>query len=244
MQEQNGRKKRAGERKFPSPNPEKPFWTSAEMTNRLGAWCRLETERKPQGQLSVITPPSAPSQRQDEATKIPPSTKKSSSKAKQSQERARDRSRRRPRRSRTATSHGINSRSSDRYLKFANAQSPGPSRAGVQRCVNAFTQDDSSKHTCSYNTDPESISNQILLPVPGQDQANLPESSDHIADPEATPESKLDWMSTAYATTKLVIDLLKESSAAFPPLQSAAGGLSAILKQRDVRSISPKSYRP
>ena len=44
--------------------------------------------------------------------------------------------------------------------------------------------------------------------------------------------------STVYATVKLVINLLKESSDAFPPLKSAMGGLSAILSHHDVRPIS------
>ena len=46
------------------------------------------------------------------------------------------------------------------------------------------------------------------------------------------------WGSTAYATTKLAINLVKESADVFPPLKSVAGGLSAILDHCDVRFTS------
>ena len=42
-----------------------------------------------------------------------------------------------------------------------------------------------------------------------------------------------------YASAKVVIDVVKESSDVFPPLKSVASGLSAILKHCDVCSISP-----
>ena len=61
--------------------------------------------------------------------------------------------------------------------------------------------------------------------------------SEHTIKQSATGESGSNWKSTAYATTKLVINLLKESADAFPPLKSAVGGLSAILDHRDVRFI-------
>jgi len=57
------------------------------------------------------------------------------------------------------------------------------------------------------------------------------------------PKSKSDWKATTYATTKLAIDLVKESSDVFPPLKSVAGGLSAILNHCEVRFISPGLYR-
>lgn len=44
--------------------------------------------------------------------------------------------------------------------------------------------------------------------------------------------------STAYSATKVVIDVVKESSDAFPPLKSAASFLSAALKHYDVWSAS------
>lgn len=45
--------------------------------------------------------------------------------------------------------------------------------------------------------------------------------------------------STAYSATKVVIDVVKESSDAFTPLKSAASFLSAVLKNYDVWSTSP-----
>ena len=45
--------------------------------------------------------------------------------------------------------------------------------------------------------------------------------------------------SVMYASTKVVIDVVKESSDVFPLLKSVAGGLSAVLKHYDVCSTSP-----
>ena len=54
-------------------------------------------------------------------------------------------------------------------------------------------------------------------------------------DPSAAYEKKPNWKSTVYASTKVVIDLVRESSDLCTPLKSVAGGLSAILKHYDVR---------
>ena len=50
-------------------------------------------------------------------------------------------------------------------------------------------------------------------------------------------EEKSSWKSVAYSSTKVVIDVVKESSDIFPPLKSIAGGLAAILKHYDVGSF-------
>ena len=190
----------------------------------------------------------ASTRRQNEVTeviKVPPPAKKPSSKPKQSQER--DRSHRRPKRSRACriTSHGINSRSSNCHLRSVDTQALDPSWSGIQRYVKGFVTDTSSKRTCSRNTAEGSniVSNQIVS-MPGRDQSALPESSTRAADPRPTPESESDWKSTTYATTKLAIDLVKESSDVFPPLKSVAGGLSAILNHCEVHCISSRPRRP
>ena len=56
--------------------------------------------------------------------------------------------------------------------------------------------------------------------------------------PSATGEKGSNWKSTAYSTTRLAINLVKESADAFPPLKSVMGGLSAILDHCDVRFLS------
>jgi len=90
----------------------------------------------------------------------------------------------------------------------------------------------------SCNTDPRSVSDQILsVPGRGRSDGNNQETPGHTVDPRATSEGKSNWSSTAYATTKLAINLVKESSDAFPPLKSVVGGLSAILNHCDVRGI-------
>ena len=196
----------------------------------------------PRDKPSVIRPSSTSTQRRNEVAKFPPSAKNPSSKSKQSQER--DRSHRRPRRSRPnrATSHRISSRSWDWCLDFANARALDHSWQGIQWYVNDFTPDVSSKHTSSRNTDPNIVSNQTVS-VPGRDQSSIPEPSAHAVDPKPAPDKESDWKSTAYATTKLVIDLAKESSDAFPPLKSVVGGLSAILNHCEVRHMFPRLYR-
>ena len=83
------------------------------------------------------------------------------------------------------------------------------------------------------NTDPDTVSNQNL-PVPG---GSLQKSPGHTVEQKA--ESGSDWKSTAYATTKLAIDLVKETSDAFPPLKAVAAGLSVILNHCDVSFVSP-----
>ena len=64
------------------------------------------------------------------------------------------------------------------------------------------------------------------------------ESSDHTFDEGAATQNESGWMSAAYSSTKVVIDVVKESSDVFPPLKSVASGLAAILKHYDVHSIS------
>jgi len=89
-------------------------------------------------------------------------------------------------------------------------------------------------------TDPRSGSDQFPS-IPGRDRSNAnhqKKSLDHTIDPRATSKGKSRWGSTVYATTKLAINLVKESSDAFPPLKSVAGGLSAILNHCDVQYIS------
>ena len=48
------------------------------------------------------------------------------------------------------------------------------------------------------------------------------------------PKSDSNLGSTIYASTKVVVDVVKESTDVFPPLKSVMGGLSAILKHYDV----------
>ena len=62
--------------------------------------------------------------------------------------------------------------------------------------------------------------------------------SEYALDTSAIDKDRSDWKSTAYSTTKLAIQMVKESSDAFPPLKSVAGGLSAILNHCDVRSVA------
>jgi hypothetical protein len=86
------------------------------------------------------------------------------------------------------------------------------------------------------------IGNSDIQSVLSQSQGHS-KSSNYIVDPTAAYEKKPSWKSTAYATTKLAIDMVKESSDVFPPLKSVVGGLSAILQHCDVRSIYSTPHR-
>ena len=86
---------------------------------------------------------------------------------------------------------------------------------------------------CPCTTGRHTISNRILSVFkPGRGRSSKP--SQQTANPNAINQNKPDWKSTSYATTKLAINMVKESSDAFPPLKSLAGGLSAILNHCDV----------
>jgi len=75
------------------------------------------------------------------------------------------------------------------------------------------------------------------LSVPVINESKPVELSSYGVDPSAAYEDEKDWKSTIYASTKLVIDVVKESSDVFTPLKSVAGFLSAVLKHCDVRHV-------
>ena len=68
------------------------------------------------------------------------------------------------------------------------------------------------------------------------------ESSDHTFDEGAATQNESSWIAAAYSSTKVVIDVVKESSDVFPPLKSVAGGLAAVLKHYDVWFLSPIQF--
>ena len=103
--------------------------------------------------------------------------------------------------------------------------------------MNSSIPADSSNPISLHDADPHTNPDRVL-PVPGKDESSPPEPSGHTTDIGTAPESKSDWKSTAYATTKLAINLVKESSDGFPPLKSVAAGLSAVLDHCEVRSTS------
>jgi len=115
---------------------------------------------------------------------------------------------------------------------------PRPLATRVQTVRKQFFPDDLLSN-CTYSCDTERPSfSDRLRSVFGRGQSGHPGSSDSTVDSEAVSVEKSDPGSTVYATIKLVIKLLKESSDAFPPLKSATGGLSAILNHHDARPIS------
>ena len=73
------------------------------------------------------------------------------------------------------------------------------------------------------------------LSVPNIDENKPVEPSSYVVDPSAAYENNSNWKSTAYASAKVIIDVVKESSDVFTPLKSVAGGLSAVLKHYDAR---------
>ena len=78
----------------------------------------------------------------------------------------------------------------------------------------------------------------------GTRKRNRTNSLDDTANKRATSKHKLNWKTTAYSTTKLAINLVRESSDVFPLLKAVAGGLSAILQHCDVRTTHPVTHHP
>ena len=67
------------------------------------------------------------------------------------------------------------------------------------------------------------------------DENDPPKLSGYGVNPAAAYKNESNWGSTLYSGVKVAIDVVKESSDAFTPLKSVAGGLSAVLKYYDVR---------
>lgn len=95
----------------------------------------------------------------------------------------------------------------------------------------------------------------LLLTISSGDAANSPVYSYFKQDPsagerepdvvdESIYESISSWESTASATTKSFLDTVKESSDAFGPLKSLAGGLSSILDSCEVPSPTLTQLTP
>jgi hypothetical protein len=74
-------------------------------------------------------------------------------------------------------------------------------------------------------------------PDDGPKEIHLSENTEPRA---ATDKKKSDWKSTASATAKLILRGVRDSSDAFAPLKSAAGGLCFILENCEV--WSPSAY--
>ena len=95
----------------------------------------------------------------------------------------------------------------------------------------------------------------LLLTVSSGDTDSSPVHSHFKQDPsagerepdvvdESIYESISSWESTASATTKTFLDTVKESSDAFGPLKSLAGGLCFILDSCEVPSPAPTRLIP
>ena len=78
--------------------------------------------------------------------------------------------------------------------------------------------------------------------VSGSEPSKLSSSG---VDPATAKDNKPNWKSTLYAGAKIAVDVVKETSDAFTPLKSVAGGISAVLKYYDVchYCFSIRSYR-
>ena len=179
---------------------------------------------------TLIAPPSNFTQKH---AKIHPSTEKQSSSTKRSQERGRPY--RRPNRGRSSrtSSHGINSRSRNRSLDHANVR---PSRlwfSGIQQYANMFLLGDPSNRSLLHNPAHNATSDLIRsIFKPGK--RNRTGSSDDTVDPRATSKSRSNLVSVASSGARLILNGIKESADAFPPLKSAAGALCFILDNCEV----------
>ena len=127
----------------------------------------------------------------------------------------------------------------------SNLPTPGPSTSrdrgsnGTQMPLSPIIHLTAS---CPRNTARHSVSDRIRsIFRTGKRQDSKPQK--HSIDEIEIDENKSDWKSTTYATTKLALHMVRETSDAFPPLKAVAGGLSAILNHCDVLSVLLISYR-
>ena len=130
----------------------------------------------------------------------------------------------------------------------------GPSTSPAPGPLTSRDHESSSMPTSSFrvfhlttpprNTDRPAVLGQIRSVMESGQSKNQKSSDDKTTDSSAAHENVSNWKSTAYSTTKLAINLVKESSDVFPPLKSVVGGLSAILEHCDVQPISPIPYCP
>ena len=140
---------------------------------------------------------------------------------------------RRPGLSGRTTPCRINPRSRDQPLNFAAIQSFALSGPGIERYEITFSPGIHLTISFSRNIGRHTMTDRIRSVFrTGQGRASKP--SKQTVYTSTIDKSKPDLKSTAYATTKLAINMVKESSDAFPPLKSVAGGLSAILNHCDV----------
>ena len=114
---------------------------------------------------------------------------------------------------------------------------------------------DPSASSTSHRGEPEgtwrSISRFLPLIV-SLDNADDSVVPDHVQksrglnqnEPNTTSEKKSNWESTASATAKLLLREVRDSTDAFGPLKSVAGGLCSILEDCEVRPSSPTCYPP
>jgi len=89
--------------------------------------------------------------------------------------------------------------------------------------------------TNAHNTDNFVVADHTRS-IPSQGECL--ESSDHTSNWGVESQNNSSWVSAAYSSTKVVIDVVKESSDVFPPLKSVASSLATVLKHYDVRSLS------
>ena len=162
---------------------------------------------------------------------------------KQSQER--DWFHQRPKKSQSssATSYSFSSRPLGWYLSLTIVQILDPSWSGIKWYVNSFLSDDLPDHTFLHHTDHFSFSDWIRF-VFRREWGDHLKSSDHTIGSKAMSVKKSDQKSTVYATTKLAINLVKESLNALPPLKSVVGGLLAILNHCEVCPMAPRLCHP
>ena len=133
-------------------------------------------------------------------------------------------------------------RSSDKASGTASiGQTPSPAGSSARSSTVDRSLDSAAHATGSLALD--TVGSQL----PSQSQGKLslsPSSAPILAHPTIfsdagsnTPRSKPGLAATAYSGTKLVLDVAKETADVFPPLKSALGGLTALLKHYDVSAI-------
>jgi len=140
---------------------------------------------------------------------------------------------------------------------IAKLHSKGPSKSGRSPDPSNRRADDESNNAVRSTSSVASTTSGAKIPSQSQDQYLMPHSSSITPIPSHNPtspscggrhittgievssltENKPGGKSTAYSTTKMALEVVKEASDVFVPLKSVVGGLSALLHQYDVSSL-------
>lgn len=90
----------------------------------------------------------------------------------------------------------------------------------------------------SSETEPQINSGTAVEDAPGIAAPPATDEAPSLDQTSPHPQPGSTWVGTSWNAAKLILDVIKEASDVFPPLKSAAGGLSAAIKHVEVIQLN------